>query len=64
MLVRLKRRLINSIVLGNVEEIKTIKRLNVCIDDIEIIDPTKAEDFDELVEKFVELERQKYKGRS
>ena len=50
--VRLKKDgLVTPIVLGNVEEIKkTAKELNVCIDDIEIIDPLKAEDFDELVE--------------
>ena len=59
--VRLKKDcLLTPIVLGNVEEIKkTAKELNVCIDDIEIIDPTKAEDFDELVEKFVERRKGK-----
>ena len=59
--VRLKKDgLVTPIVLGNVEEIKkTAKELNVCIDDLKIIDPLKAEDFDELVEKFVERRKGK-----
>ncbi len=59
--VRLKKDgLITPIVLGNVEEVKkTAEKLNVCIDDIEIIDPLKASDFDEMVDKFVELRKGK-----
>ena len=59
--VRLKKDgLVTPIVLGNVEEIKkTAKELNVSIDDLEIIDPLKAEDFDELVGKFVERRKGK-----
>ena len=59
--VRLKKDgLVTPIILGNVEEIKkTAKELNVSVDDIEIIDPLKAEDFDKLVEKFVERRKGK-----
>ena len=59
--VRLKKdKLINPVVLGNLEKIKeTAKKLDVSIDDMEIIDPQKADDFEEMVDKFVELRKGK-----
>ena len=49
--VRLKKdNLLMPIILGNVEKVKkTAEKLNVCVDDIKIIDPTYANDFDEMV---------------
>ena len=59
--VRLKKdNLLMPIILGNVEKVKkTAEKLNVCVDDIKIIEPTYANDFDEMVEKFVEIRKGK-----
>lgn len=53
-------KLITPIVLGKLEEIKkTAEKLNVSIDGIEIIEPEKAENFEEMVDKFVEIRKGK-----
>lgn len=59
--VRLKKDgLITPILLGNIEEIeKVAKENNFDISDIEVIQPEKAEDFEELVDAFVERRKGK-----
>lgn len=59
--VRLKKDdLLNSILLGNVSEVKeAAKSKNFDIEGIEIIDPEKFEKFDEMVAKMVELRKGK-----
>lgn len=59
--VRLKdEKLITPVILGNISEIEKLsKELSLSIDDIEIIDPKKAKDFDEMVDKFVEIRKGK-----
>lgn len=59
--IRLKNeKLITPVVLGKFCKIEEVsKKLSLSIDDIEIIDPEKAEDFDEMVDKFVEIRKGK-----
>jgi len=59
--IRLKKDgLITPILLGNIEEIeKVAKENNFDISDIEVIQPEKAEDFEELVDAFVERRKGK-----
>lgn len=52
--------LLTPILLGDVEKIKNLANsLNICIDDFTIINPIYANDFDEMVEKFVEIRKGK-----
>ena len=52
--------LIKPIVLGNKEEIEKVASENdITLGDLEIIDPDKADNFDEFVDKFVELRKGK-----
>lgn len=59
--IRLKKDgLITPILLGNIDEIeKVAKENNFDISDMEIIQPDKAEDFEELVDAFVERRKGK-----
>lgn len=59
--VRLKEEnLITPIVLGKVSDVeKTAQKINKSLDGIKIIDPNTADDFDEMVEKFLEIRKGK-----
>lgn len=55
-----KENLITPIVLGKYNEIEeTAKKIGENLKDLTIIDPEKADDFDEMVDKFVEIRKGK-----
>jgi len=59
--VRLKNdSLVTPIVLGNLEKVKaTAEKLGISVEGIEIIEPKNSKNFDEMVEKFVEIRKGK-----